>query len=169
MSEKVITIEDDPSKSDLKKVESSVVKKFPKPESKTKSMLLPLLLALIVIVSGGATGWALSRGSSASSSNNDTSSVLESTGGVISETEMGIEDKDKYPDTVEGLLVEGGLKGEGTHYIDRDLGPSKYVYLTSALVDFSLFVEKKVEVQGATISAQHVPWLLDVGKIKVVE
>ncbi len=83
--------------------------------------------------------------------------------------EAGMGDEKSYGSTTEGILKKGGIKGEGTHYIDRGLGESKYVYLTSSVADLDSFVDKKVVVWGETISAKYASWMIDVGKIKVVK
>jgi hypothetical protein len=66
-------------------------------------------------------------------------------------------------------LEEGGIDGEGTHHLVRDGGPSKSVYLTSTVIDLDSFAGKKVKVWGETISARKAGWLMDVGKIKIIE
>jgi len=84
--------------------------------------------------------------------------------------EAGIEDSVAFPDSAEGILVEGGVDGEGTHHLDRsDLGPGKDVYLTSTVIDLQSFVGKKVQIWGQTIAGHEAAWLMDVGRIKVIE
>lgn len=80
-----------------------------------------------------------------------------------------VADEAVFSDTAKGLLVEGGIKGEGTHHLDRDLGEQKYVYLTSSVIDLQSFVGKKVQVWGETLAAQNAGWLMDVGRVKVIE
>ena len=118
-----------------------------------KNTLLMVLASVLVVVLAGSSP----TGSSDSSSS----------GG--SATEAGIGDESSYSSTAEGVLKQGGIKGEGTHYIDRGLGEGKYVYLTSSVVDLDSFVDKKVQVWGETISAKYASWLIDVGRIKVVD
>lgn len=140
----------------------AVVKTFPKGPS--KSTLMMVLGAFLVVLVGVGTGWIISGRPSVSGSSNKTVP-----GATKSETEAGIVDEATFRDSAEGLLVEGGIKGEGTHHLDRDLGEEKYVYLTSTVIDLESFVGKKVEVWGETISARHAGWLMDVGKVKVIE
>jgi hypothetical protein len=93
----------------------------------------------------------------------------ESKGVEVSETEAGLTDNGNFSDTAEGILVEGGIEGEGTYHLDRGTGPTKYVYLTSSVFDLQSFVGKKVQVWGETISGLHAGWLMDVGKLKVID
>lgn len=83
--------------------------------------------------------------------------------------EAGLTDKTTFRDSAEGILKPGGINGEGTHHLVREGGPSQYVYLTSTVVDLESFSGKKVQVWGETISARKAGWLMDVGKIKVIE
>lgn len=51
----------------------------------------------------------------------------------------------------------------------RGIGPSQYAYLTSTVIDLSAFTGKKVQVWGQTIAGKKAGWLMDVGKVKVIE
>jgi hypothetical protein len=143
-------------------VRGPVLKDFPKGPSKAKIMMV--LGAVLVVLAGVGTGW-LASGRSGSSGPSETAAP----GAKSSETEAGIVDEETFKDTAEGKLVEGGIEGEGTHHLDRDLGEDKYVYLTSSVIDLESFVGKKVQVWGQTISARNAGWLMDVGKVKVIE
>jgi hypothetical protein len=139
----------------------TIVKKLPKAN---KTTLVYALVALLVVVAGAGTGWLLSG----------KTSVLSNGQGGPSTTkpgakEAGIADEATFRDTAEGILEEGGVDGEGTHHLVREGGPSKYVYLTSTVIDLESFVGKNVQVWGETISAQTAGWLMDVGKVKVLD
>lgn len=82
---------------------------------------------------------------------------------------VGADDKSQFPDEAEGLVVEGGIDGEGTHHLEREGGPSQNVYLTSSNVDLQKFVGRKVRVDGKTFSAEKAGWLMDVGQLEVLE
>ncbi len=56
---------------------------------------------------------------------------------------------------------------EGTHLLQRDSTPP--VALTSSVVDLSLYEGKKVKVYGETQKALEAGWLMDVGRVEVVE
>lgn len=56
---------------------------------------------------------------------------------------------------------------EGTHLLLRDGTPP--VALTSSVVDLSAYEGKKVKVYGETQKALQAGWLMDVGRVEVVE
>ena len=82
---------------------------------------------------------------------------------------VGANDKRQFPDEAEGVLVEGGIDGEGTHHLERPGGVSQNVYLTSSNVDLQKFVGRNVKVDGKTFSAEKAGWLMDVGQLEVLE
>ena len=143
--------------------EKVLVKEFPKKDwRKTLAMALG---AFLVVVLGAGTGWGLSGKSSLFSGK--TKQAVP--GATKTATEAGLSDEATFRDSAEGVLQAGGISGEGTHHLDRGLGESKYVYLTSTVIDLESFVGKKVQVWGETIAAKKAGWLMDVGKIKVIE
>ncbi len=127
----------------------------------------PIFALLVVVILGGvATGWAIAKVET-SPNTNEKSAVTDD---KLTSGEAGISDESMFEkDTPEGTLVLGGLDGEGTHHLDRNAGTDKMVYLTSSVIDLDSFVGKKVRIWGNTIAAQKAPWLMDVGKIKVVD
>jgi hypothetical protein len=129
-----------------------------------KSTLFMILGSFVAVVLGVITGWFLAGKGSTLPSGRGTGSTVTQQKEI---DQAGVGDPSSYKSTVEGILKRGGLKGEGTHYLDRGLGESKYVYLTSSVADLDLFVDKKVVVYGDTISAKYASWLIDVGLIKV--
>lgn len=95
------------------------------------------------------------------------STSTTTTGSVSGKNEVGILDSKIKYDSAIGKLVEGGIGNEGTYHLERDGGPSKYVYLTSSVVDLSPFVGKNVEVWGQTLASKKAGWLMDVAKVKI--
>lgn len=150
-----------------KEVKPPLLKRFPKASNKqslflrNKKALMLAAGSLVVVLLGVGTGWLLS-GSAKSKSEAE---IVP--GAQQSETEAGLEDESVFPDSAEGILEEGGIEGEGTHHLIREGGPSKYVYLTSTVIDLESFVGKKVMVWGETLSGKQAGWLMDVGKVKV--
>lgn len=139
-----------------------VVKKFPKFNLKGN---LPLVIGVVlVILAGVGTGWLLSGRGGGSGPGSQTAPGAQS-----GAKEAGLADESTFKDSAEGVLEEGGVDGEGTHHLVRPGGASQNVYLTSTVIDLQSFVGKKVMVWGQTIAAQEAGWLMDVGKIKVVE
>lgn len=143
------------------------MKKFSTKSSGKKNATL-IFGTLAVILAGITTGWLLSGQSIVGVKKE--SQVETSKGVEVSETEAGLEDESSFSEqqSPEGVLVEGGVEGEGTHHLDRGLGKDKYVYLTSTVIDLQSFVGKKVKVWGETLSGLHAGWLMDVGKIKII-
>ncbi len=82
---------------------------------------------------------------------------------------FGSNDQKTFKDHAIGVLRRGGIDGEGSHHLVRPGGPSKNVYLTSSVVDLDLFEGDKVEVWGETFGAKKAGWLMDVGRVKVLE
>lgn len=137
----------------------NIVKKFPKVNLKK---IWPYVLgSVLVVIAGVGTGWLISGRGGAKSG------VVP--GAKVSQNEAGIADEKSFPDSADGTLEAGGISGEGTHHLVRSGGVSQTVYLTSTVVDLQAFVGKKVEVWGQTISGRKAGWLMDVGKIKVIE
>ena len=123
-------------------------------------------LALVVVLAGVGTGWVFSGRPKAGG---DIASSGVAPGAKSDQKEAGLADESTFRDSAEGELKSGGIDGEGTHHLERDGGPSQYVYLTSTVIDLESFSDKKVMVWGETISAQKAGWLMDVGKIKVLD
>lgn len=148
---------------------SKILKTFPT-KRKDNNLLIIIIASLIVVLIGAGTGWFLSGFSSPSNSMEKSEGVKSMEDALVQKKdEAGLEDTSEFPDTVEGLLAEGGVEGEGTHHLERDGGPSQFVYMTSSVIDLQSFVGKKVKVWGRTISGQKAGWLMDVGKIKVTD
>lgn len=141
------------------------------PKTSKRSSGLVAVLALVIILAGVGTGYAMAqlvpKGGSASSSS---ATVTPTTGEDLEVGKTyGMENGDKFPDTVEGILVMGGIEGEGSHHLIRPGGKSQIVYLTSSVIDLDTFVGTKVAIKGETFQAQKAGWLLDVGQVKVLE
>lgn len=133
-----------------------------------KGVLLPSFLILGVILAGLGTGWYLTSGRTSGILGGGVASapgVEVSSGGKV----IGLEDSATFRDSAQGKLEEGGINGEGTHHLVRDGGPSQNVYLTSSVIDLDQYMGKTVEVWGETIGAKSAGWLMDVGKIKILD
>jgi hypothetical protein len=85
----------------------------------------------------------------------------------VSATEAGTLDPSVKYDTATGILQTGGIDNEGTFHLVRDGGTSKYVYLTSSVIDLNNFLNKNVQVWGETLASKHAGWLMDVAKVQV--
>ncbi len=141
-------------------------------ESKRFDWRWGVVFSLLVLL-GIGSGWGLVRWQK----NFKTGSETEESGVNL---EAGSEIKIKvgqtygradevFKDTAVGVLEKNGVEGEGTHRLLREGGESQTAYLTSSVLDLDLFVGHKVQVWGETFAAQKAGWLMDVGKIKVLE
>lgn len=84
-------------------------------------------------------------------------------------TVVGSNDLKTFKDTTEGVLEKGGIDGEGQFHLRRPGGESQNVYLTSSVVDLSKFISRKIKVWGETQKAQKAGWLMDAGRVEVLE
>ena len=134
----------------------------------SKNTLFVVIASFLVVLVGVGTGWLLA-GKPASKGAGEEVAVT-GTGMVEKQGEAGVEDTSEFDaKEIEGKLVEGGISGEGTHHLEREGGESQNVYLTSSVVDLQSFVGKRVKIWGQSMSGKNAGWLVDVGKIKVVE
>ena len=126
---------------------------------------------LLIVALGIGSGWGLAKFQSSRKGE-------EGGTGVVSTLEEGEKVKigktygrtdHIFKDTATGVLEKNGIEGEGTHRLIREGGESQTVYLTSSVLDLDLFVGHKVQVWGETFAAQKAGWLMDVGKVKVLE
>lgn len=115
------------------------------------------LIAVAVII-GTILGFGFSRFNKKTTNNSDTKTIAQS---------AGVVDKKTFKDSVEGILREGGIDGEGNFHLERPGGVSQNVYLTSTTVDLSNYIGKKVKVWGQTFSGQKAGWLMDVGLVEM--
>lgn len=81
----------------------------------------------------------------------------------------GSADEKTFRDQSEGVLVAGGIDGEGSHHIERGDSKSQWIYVTSSVVDLDLLVGHRVTVWGETNQGKKAGWLMDIGRLKVQE
>lgn len=140
--------------------------------TKKPSKSLAVIL-LIAVLAGGATGWGayrLRQQSGASSTDDGPAVVQRVAEGEIKNGDVfGMQDSDTFKDPAQGYLQDGGMNGEGSHRLLRVGGESQTVYLTSTVTDLDKLVGAEVKVWGETYSGQKVGWLMDVGKVEVIE
>lgn len=146
------------------------MEKFPNSSSKNslKEILLPAGIILVIILAGIGTGYLLSRQGGIGSQ------VIKTMDGaqvVQGPKEVGIKDEKVFRDSAEGKLEvnDRSLVEEGSHKLIRSGGESQIAYLTSSVVDLSQFLGKCVKVWGETFAAQKAGWLMDVGRVKVLD
>lgn len=129
--------------------------------SKSRSVLI---VGVLLIVGFGVTlGLILSKSKPGSASSTTGSQMINTA------SEVGSTDTKTFRDNAKGTLEAGGINGEGTHHLSRPENPNHPVYLVSSIVDLEEFVGKQVEVWGETIKGQKAGWLMDVGRVKIIE
>jgi len=145
---------------DPKTLATKTASPAPKPAAGSK---FPLIFVFVIIL-GLIVGYFLSPKTQISSD-----SVISGQDMIKTDNEVGSTDTTTFRDNATGSIEAGGLNGEGTHKLIRSGGSSQTVYLISSIVDLDEFVGKTVQVWGETIKAQKVGWLMDVGRVKIVE
>lgn len=141
-----------------------ILRSFSQQSSAKKKVYVYLILGLVVVLAGGLTGKTLAgRGGEKTSTGAE---VVTKNGEVA---EAGLPEDEFTDEPAEGMLVAGGMDDEGTHHLDRGMGPEKDVYLFSTSLDLSKFEGKKVKVWGHSLTSKNVPWLMDVGRITVID
>lgn len=82
---------------------------------------------------------------------------------------FGSADDQTFRDQADGILLAGGIDGEGSHHLERGDNKSQWVYVTSSVVDLDLLVGDRVTIWGETNQGKKAGWLMDVGRLKVLE
>jgi hypothetical protein len=125
-----------------------------------KKSILPLVIgAFLVVLLGVGTAWVISARLTTSTPRGSSKATS---------TDAGKLDPNVKYDTATGVLQTGGIDGEGTYHLVRD-GAGENVYLTSSMVDLSVFVGKKVQVWGETLASKKAGWLMDVAKVQATK
>jgi hypothetical protein len=147
-------------------VEDQLIHKF---GTVSTSMFTKKFIVILIAIAalGLGSGYFLSMGGISNTSltkdgPKDSSDIKK---GMI----VGSDDTEVFKDTAEGLLKAGGINGEGAFHLERPGGESQNVYLTSSIVDLSKLLDRKIKVWGETQKAKTAGWLMDVGRVEVLE
>lgn len=127
--------------------------------------LVVILIAMVILGLGTGYGIAQTGGKTGIGAIDK----VANTANVEKGKTYGSDDTETFSDIAEGELKEGGIEGEGQFHLVRPGGASQNVYLTSSLVDLSQFEGRKIKVWGQTQKAQVAGWLMDVGRVQVLE
>lgn len=139
-------------------------------ESKPFMSTKVIAIFAAVIIVGIITGFVLSQGKSGLPlSLQTTNSNNQNSGSISKGAIVGSNDLNTFKDSATGVMANGGIDGEGQFHLVRPGGESQNVYLTSSIVDLSQFIGKKVKVNGQTQAAKKAGWLMDVGRVEVLE
>ena len=132
---------------------------------------LAIILSVVAIAAGAATGYGGFKLKSKSVSLLPSPSGLQRVAeeGQIKVGDIfGVKDEQTFKDSAEGYLEIGGINGEGSHKIIRPGGISQTVYLTSSITDLDKFDGMEVKIWGETFKGQKAGWLMDVGRIEIL-
>jgi len=137
-----------------------------------KSQVMPMLVVVGIIL-GLGTGFYIAQkqlllAGGPSTMTGSTQELTSSTAVKVGDV-FGSADEKTFRDQAEGILQPGGIEGEGSHHIERGENKSQWVYVTSSVVDLDLLVGSRVIVWGETNQGKKAGWLMDVGRLKVVE
>lgn len=139
---------------------------------KKKSSLSTILLFTTAVVAGIATGFGSHKltAKTNSDTSSDTPALSQVAGNSIKDGDIfGSNDAATFINDATGYLEKGGIDGEGTHRLLRIGGLSQTVYLTSSVTDLDKLVGMEVKVWGETFSGQKAGWLMDVGRVEVID
>lgn len=140
-----------------------------KQKSNWREVLLPIGIILAIVLAGTTTGYFLAnRGVSRPMVTKELEEGVEMVSGP---KEVGIKDVRVFRDTTSGKIEtnDSEVVTEGSHKLIRPGGESQTAYLTSSVVDLSQFLGKCVQVWGETFAAQKAGWLMDVGRVKILD
>lgn len=132
--------------------------------SKLKKVI-PLILILFILAAGAVSGLYLSTINKTS----DEKSAL-------SDEELTPEVKQSFNQTFRDE-AEGEIErndeldkyAQGTHKLIRPGGEDQTAFLTSSVLDLDEYVGKNVKVFGETFGSSQVGWLMDVGKVEIIQ
>ncbi|MBI4034827.1 MAG: hypothetical protein HY381_00335 [Candidatus Chisholmbacteria bacterium] len=127
-----------------------------------------VVITIIVIAAGVGSGYGLAQKFGGGVGGIKSAAEAAQTGIQVGDV-VGSADEKTFKDDAIGVLDQGGIDGEGSHRLYREGGESQNAYLTSSVVDLDQFVGHKVQVWGETFAAQKAGWLMDVGRVKVLE
>jgi hypothetical protein len=128
-------------------------------------------LALIVVAAGTATGFGIQKLKGDSGPGIYKGSPIQQVAGnsIKNGDVFGSASESDFKDSVEGYLAAGGLEGEGSNKLLRAGGESQTVYLTSSVTDLTKFEGMHVKIWGETFKGQKAGWLMDVGRVQIIE
>jgi len=152
-------------KLEKKNTEEQLVRKFDSSKNSSPKPKI-IILVLVVGVLGVLSGVLIAKGTALQSITSFEKIEAED---INKGAKLGSGDISIFKDTAEGVLKEGGIDSEGQYHLERPGGKTQFVYLTSSIVDLSLLVDRKIKVWGETFASEKAGWLMDVGRVEVLE
>jgi hypothetical protein len=154
--------------------EQNLVQQFPQSNKKTslKEIIIPVLVILVILGAGTFTGYFISkRSNKAAVGPTETKELIGGAQQVSGSNEVGIKDEKAFKDTSQGKIeVNDNVNiTEGSFKLLRPGGPSQTAYLTSSVLDLNQFKGKCVQIWGETFAGQKAGWLMDVGRVKILD
>jgi hypothetical protein len=128
-----------------------------------KEWIVPVAIVLCGIVSGFILSKTLGKpvgGAIVEKSNNTVQTTNVTANSTTNQT---------FSDSAEGELAENTINTDSSYILTRPGGISQTVYLTSSVLDLGQYVGKKVKVWGQTYAAKKAGWLMDVGKVEMLQ
>ncbi len=135
----------------------------------SRRVVIGVLIAVVLLGTGSGYGVARLMAAGGANYQVETSTPEEVENKIQAGAVFGVPDEKTFKDDAEGVLIKGGLSGEGSHTLLRPGGESQNVYLTSSVVDLDQFVDARVQVWGETFKGQKAGWLMDVGRLEIKE
>lgn len=140
-----------------------------KDDMSQKNKKILLIISLVAIAAGVGTGIGGFKLRTKTTASKPSKQIEQVTEGKVKKGDVFGLESDLFKDTATGYLEKGGIDGEGSHKLLREGGPSQTVYLTSSTIDLDQLVGMQVKVWGETNKGQVAAWLMDAGKVEVLE
>lgn len=138
-----------------------------------KSNILLIILILLALSAGTATGYGASRLTKGKtgllgSKGQKTLEVAPEDKNAIKNGDVFGSDSSIFKDSAQGFVVVNDKFEVGSHLLLRAGGESQTVTLVSSVTDLAQFEGMEVKVSGETMKSNKVSWFMDVGKVEVI-
>ena len=143
---------------------------------KNKQLPILIIVSLVALGLGGLAGWLIRTGQAPEGTSvtfvGEAPTTIQAVAGEVADIKtgdvFGSPDESTFKDNASGYLAEAPEGSEGSHQLLRLGGVSQTVTLTSSVTDLGKLVGMDVEIWGETFAGQKAGWLMDVGRVKVV-
>jgi len=164
-SQNITKMEQDQDQSPKSKI-TSLLRKVPQ-RANLPTKFLPIFIILVVVTAGIFSGLVFSSRNKIAKVNSQKAALSEET--LTGEQKQSF--NQTFRDEAEGVVERNDKLdkyAQGTHKLIRPGGESQTAYLTSSVLDLDEYVGKKVKVFGETFGSSQVGWLMDVGKVEII-